>query len=351
MVHSGERSASSATIVRMIKALIDGDRRASDSRTARGPPELFAVAVEMKMKILIAYDGSEGADAALDGLPRAGLPSSAEALVVVTDVWSTTAPAEFSRVVARRRILSAETSSFAPALREVEEGRALSRGAAARLRALFPAWDVKAEAALETASAASALLRRASSWGADLLVVGSWCGPVQDQNLGDPTRQVAAEAPCSVRVARPCAGESGSAVRLLVRVDGLPGSESAFRAVAAREWPSGSECIVIAAEPPDHSATETLRVAGLKVSNLVRAGDLCRVLVEEAGRRGADCIFVGTDGREEDARLSRPPSLITSLVASSPCSVEVARYPMAVSAGAFVPIARAAIQATVGAAG
>ena len=33
------------------------------------------------MKILIAYDGSEGADAALDDLPRAGLPGAAEGTI------------------------------------------------------------------------------------------------------------------------------------------------------------------------------------------------------------------------------------------------------------------------------
>jgi nucleotide-binding universal stress UspA family protein len=303
----------------------------------------------MKMKILIAYDGTERAEAAIDDLLWAGLPGRAEALVVVTDVWLTSSPTELSRAVARRRILSSESSSFAPALREVEEGRALSREALRRLRALFPAWDVRAEVAGGMGSAASTLLHRASTWGADLLVVGSGCGTVQDQNVGDPTRQVAAEAPCSVRVARTRAGESGSAVRLLVGVNGSHGSDSVFRAVAAREWPADSECIVIADAPQHHNAAETLRASGLKITTLLREGELCRTLVEEAARRGADCIFVGTHGSEEDAKSTVTRSLITSLVASSNCTVEVARSPSVVSASAFVPIARSAVQATVGA--
>jgi nucleotide-binding universal stress UspA family protein len=338
-----------ATIVRNAQGV---DRRKQAGlwfKDRRGPPELFAVEVEMKMKILIAYDGTERADAAIDDLLRAGLPGRAEALVVVTDVWLTSYSSEFSRAVARRRILSSESSSFAPALREVEEGRALSREALRRLRALFPAWDVRAEVAGGMGSAASALLRRASTWGADLLVVGSGCGTVQDQNFGDPTRQVAAEAPCSVRFARTRAGESGSAVRLLVGVEGSPAANSAFRAVAAREWPAGSECIVIANAPQDHRAAETLRASGLKITTLVTEGELCRTLVEEAARRGADCIFVGTHGREEDAKQTGSRSLITSLVAGSNCTVEVARSSLVVSAGAFVPIARASVQATVGA--
>ena len=41
------------------------------------------------MRILIAYDGSSGADAALFDLQRAGLPQEAEALVIsVADVWT-----------------------------------------------------------------------------------------------------------------------------------------------------------------------------------------------------------------------------------------------------------------------
>jgi nucleotide-binding universal stress UspA family protein len=40
------------------------------------------------MKILIAYDGSEGSDIAIGGLQRAGLPGEAEALVAsVAEVW------------------------------------------------------------------------------------------------------------------------------------------------------------------------------------------------------------------------------------------------------------------------
>ena len=35
-----------------------------------------------KMKILVAYDGSDGSDAALEDLQRAGLPTTAEVLLM-----------------------------------------------------------------------------------------------------------------------------------------------------------------------------------------------------------------------------------------------------------------------------
>ena len=47
------------------------------------------------MRILIAYDGSIGADAVLFDMRRAGLPQEAEALVItVADVWTFTPPSE-----------------------------------------------------------------------------------------------------------------------------------------------------------------------------------------------------------------------------------------------------------------
>ena len=42
----------------------------------------------MKMRVLIAYDGSEGAKAAFDDLQRAGLGKSVEAIILsVAEVW------------------------------------------------------------------------------------------------------------------------------------------------------------------------------------------------------------------------------------------------------------------------
>jgi hypothetical protein len=41
-----------------------------------------------KFKILIGYDGTQGADAALDDLPRAGLPDAADVFVAsVAEMW------------------------------------------------------------------------------------------------------------------------------------------------------------------------------------------------------------------------------------------------------------------------
>ena len=298
------------------------------------------------MRILIAYDGSEGAEAALDDLKRAGLPQEAEALIMVTDVWMVASQCDFTRAVARRRQLSAETSSFAPALRSLEEERALTREATRRLRAAFPSWDVGAEGAHGAGAVAPALLRRAAAWGADLLVVGSRRPSAQNLLDGGATRRVAAEAPCAVRVARPAAATPRRALRILVGGDGPSESGGALRAVASRAWPPGSECRVVSSAPPGAAVVETLKAAGLTVSTALREGDERRALIEEASSWGADCIFVGANAREARDDLNAHDCLITSLVAGSPCSVEVARSPTRAAAGAFLSLAPAPLLAT-----
>ena len=93
-----------------------------------------------KTRVLIPYDGSENAEAALDTLNTAGLPPDLEALVAVTHVWLPLSPYEVTRAVSARRmkVLTAGISSFVPALRDYEEQRVLSLEAEKRIGAMFP---------------------------------------------------------------------------------------------------------------------------------------------------------------------------------------------------------------------
>src|SRR5919112_2384298 len=101
------------------------------------------------MKILIAYDGSECAEAALDDLQRAGLPDEAEALVVsVTELWLPPPPPSVYEVVEEASAahtpaeLQREYVKDSPA---VEDARGLAARAAGRLGRNFPGWKVTAE--------------------------------------------------------------------------------------------------------------------------------------------------------------------------------------------------------------
>jgi nucleotide-binding universal stress UspA family protein len=128
----------------------------------------------------------------------------------------------------------------------LEEARALAAGASDRIQARFPDWRVRAEGRF--GSPASQLLAAADQWKPDLIVAGSHGrSAIGRLILGSVSHKVVAEARCSVRIARGQPKKSDSPVRIVVGVDGSAGAEEAARAVAAREWPAGSEVRLVAA--------------------------------------------------------------------------------------------------------
>jgi nucleotide-binding universal stress UspA family protein len=181
--------------------------------------------------------------------------------------------------------------------------------------------------------------------------------------LGSVSQAVVTHARCSVRVARDHGAEANRPVRIIIGVDGSAASLAAVRAVAERSWPPDSDVRVISAidaslstsvelpalqewTEPDDAATHpenkdawvdkmvasvanTLRSAGLNVSTHIQKGDPKKVLIDEAERWGADCIFVGARGLNRIERLLLG-SVSTAVATRARCSVEVVR-----SASAF----------------
>jgi len=321
-----------------------------ESNDARGSPLRLAARpffMSKKMKVLIAYDGSESGAAPLSDLPRAGLPDEVEALVYVADVWLPSSRAEFARATDSRRQLAAGLSSFAPALRAVEEERALTREAGRRFRSAFPTWEVSVEASPGCGLPTSELIRKAVSWTADLIVVGSKSRQDDEgAGLGHSFLKVVDEAACSVRISRPAPVTDKTSVRLIVGVDGSPGSESAVNTIGSRQWPAGSECLVVTPwrhmEALARETADALRATGLNTLTRVSEGDPLRVLSGEAREWGADCIFVGPNRRGTETEHRDSNNAVTSLVACAPCSVEVARKRLWETACAFIPLARVA---------
>jgi nucleotide-binding universal stress UspA family protein len=316
-----------------------------------------------KMKIVIAYDGSSYADAALDDLRRAGLPRETEALVIsVADVWSWPPPGKDTwPSSAEGRDIFGLRKAQEESAQAIEEARRLAVQAAARVQAAFPSWHVEAEGYGD--SPAWAVIKQASERGSDLVVVGTQGRSALNRfMLGSVSQKVLYEAGCSVRVARRSARGDDSPPRLVIGMDGSPDAEAALNAVAARDWPRGTEARVIAAQSPlaplafshfiqpialagreyiaDRSlfaqkvvdaAAERLRQAGLVAAPLVIEGDAKRVLIDEAERWGADCIFVGARGLRRLERFLLG-SVSSSVAAGASCSVEVVRSPEAASA-------------------
>jgi nucleotide-binding universal stress UspA family protein len=310
------------------------------------PAVSSALGPNKHIKVLIPYDGSESGDAALDDLRRAGLPQALDTMVAVTNVWLPLSPYEITRAVSARRmmVLTAGISSFAPALKDYEEQRALSVAAESRIRSIFPSGKIMTEAMQDTAAVTNEILRKAKKWGAELIIVGSRTSP--SPNLTDyagPVLKVAQEAHCSVRIARPSPRKDDSPVRLIIGVERVDSVAQLVQSVAQRVWPPGSEAHLIAVRnvgPRDpkveshlttalEQSAEELGALGLQVSTAIREGQAQDVLLQEARERSVDCIFIDSDemnhalGDRFDRRgLSKSA---VALVLGANCSVEVVR--------------------------
>jgi nucleotide-binding universal stress UspA family protein len=300
------------------------------------------------MKILIAYDGSACADAALHDLRRAGLPPEAEAVILsVADVLVPPAPPNENLLAAnmRRRAALTREAIRAQGLLTVDEARALVQRAQMQMGTYFPDWRVEVEAVED--SPAWGIMKKADEWQADLIVVGSHgYSAVSRFLLGSVSQKVATTAGRSVRIARGSDRPQESPVRLLLGVDGSTESDAMVRTVAERVWRPGSVAHVMAVvdlpllggalawqadEDLDaqqriqqmvDAVAEQLRTAGLTVTAAITEGAPKRVLVDEANAWGAECVFVGARGLRRVERFLLG-SVSTAVATRAQCSVEI----------------------------
>jgi nucleotide-binding universal stress UspA family protein len=297
------------------------------------------------MKILIAYDGSSCADAALEDLQRAGLPREAEAMVLaVAELWLPPPPISSYEMVGGAlpgRFAASAGEPIHQQSRVAEDAHSLAYQASGQIQSLFPGWKVDAQSCC--GSPAHEILKKSHDWNADLIVVGSHGRSALGRLImGSVSQRVVTEARCSVRVARDLKPESDSPIRILIGIDGSPHAEAAVRAVAAREWPAGAEARLLTSTDPYYTyvferednyafvkniqrvAEVILQATGLQVSCAIKEAIPKQALIEEAEQWGASSIFVGAHGRSRLGRLLLG-SVSTAVVARAHCSVEVAR--------------------------
>lgn len=296
------------------------------------------------MKILIAYDGSECADAALIDLKRAGLPDDTEALVFsAVDVFIPPKPdvkdlddpfinyVPHGVKVARKR-----------ARESFEEAKIIAAQAAEKVRKMFPEWTVKSEAQPDTPH--WAIIAKTEKWKPDLTVVGSHGRSALGRAiLGSVSQKVLYETDCSVRIARGKSEKSDEdTVRLILGVDGSPDSDAMLDVVASRKWKQGTDVKIITAVESFHQyavepdvqlsrvrdiqsvAVEKLNAVGLTVSPMITEEDPKYVLVRQAELWNADCIFLGAKGHRFLERFLIG-SVSSSVAARAACSVEIVR--------------------------
>ena len=308
------------------------------------------------MKILVAYDGSESADAAVQDLARAGLVAGAEVLVMtVADVFVPPPINEAIDNTFPMYVPEGIRRAHERAQHKLEEAEALAKRASQQIRLAFPNWYVRYEAQAD--SPAWALIRTADQWKPDLIVMGAQGHAVLGGRLilGSISQRVLYEASCSVRIARSSRKDRIEPTRILIAVDNSTDSSAAVDAVCSRTWPKGSEVGLIAvvdtvlaitpnpAEPSVVKWIEVgneerwdqvrqifepyaarLRAAGLHSEILIRRGNPAEEILKEAHTWGADCIFLGAKGARGIDRLLLG-SVSSAVSARAHCSVEVVR--------------------------
>ena len=290
-------------------------------------------------KILIAYDGSNFAEAALDDLTNAGLPTeNVEALIYsVAEVWlppdETGEEQDFMNESLKKR--------YAENLEVFNQAKAAANKATERLRRMFPGWSISSDATY--GSAAWEILAKADDLKADLIVVGAQGKSNLDRVLiGSVSQKIVTEAKCSVRVARGKIEVDESPTRIVVGYDGTSGADETVKKVAERNWKKGSEARLVIVEDTaiirrslDIEAgkieqtgaeiVQKINTENLSARLVVREGNPKQILVEEAENWGADCIFVGATKFDDFLTKYLLGSVSSAVVTRAHCSVEVVR--------------------------
>jgi nucleotide-binding universal stress UspA family protein len=307
------------------------------------------------MKVLIAYDGSECAQAAVEDLKRAGLPKTTDALVLsVADVLLPPVDAEIDDTLPMH-VPESVRRAHERGQRKLEKAELLAKEASEEIKKHSPEWQVRFEALAD--SPAWAIIRTAEQWKSDLIIVGAQGHSVLGGRLilGSVSQRVLYESRGSVRIARSKQQGGDSPLRLLIGVDNSPYSNAVVESMGRREWPKGSEVRLLAvvdtvmAVAPDplqpqvmkwievgdeehwdqvreifQPLADKLRTAGLDAAVKVRRGNPANELLDEAESWGADCIFLGAKGTRGIDRLLLG-SVSAAVSARAHCSVEVVR--------------------------
>ena len=309
-------------------------------------------------KLLIGYDGSEHADAAIEDLPRAGLPEGIEAIVLtVADAFYPPAvdPKEWGSSPLDQKMREKAEEMRARATKARDEAQSVARRGAARVQELFSSWAVRAETDINWPG--WAIISKAEEWGADLVVLGSGKHSVIERiQRGSVLRKVIGACERPVRAGRRSPRYSEPSVRIIIGLDGSPDAEFAVDAVAERVWPDGSAAHLITvldnrlsfltpsliprlarwSSPADSgddqawiermmkATSEKLQNVGLKISSEILTGSPSQRLLDAAVDWQADCIFVGARGLTGIERIF-VGSVCSEVATEANCSVEIVR--------------------------
>lgn len=305
-------------------------------------------------KILIAYDGSDCSERAVDDLKNAGMPDKAEAVVFsVADSWIGDGQGWEDAALSPQYAVVVDNELKRTKIL-LKEAKNMSRKAAAKLKRHFPGWTVHAEAVV--GSPAEDLMDKNEVWRPDLVVMGSHGrSGVSRLFLGSVSHKILTHSHCNLRISKQKDKKKGkyASLRILAAFDGSQESETAFQAMLCRNWPKKTHIrlvtvidprVTIAFARPTGPIRYWMRnedtdpiawiermfahqraciekkgwIADSKALN----GDPKQVLLKEAADWCADSVFVGPRGLTGAERVISG-SVSTALVMHAPCAVEI----------------------------
>ena len=300
-----------------------------------------------RMKVLVGYDGSSDANAAIDDLVNAGLPYDVEALIVTVSDSPAVAPFAgynvIDRTVVGDRVRALVSHGKTRVSHEANRATELILNADIRLRSRFPSWHVRG--VILAGDPAEELIRKAVKWHADLIVIGSQgLSAIERMILGSVSLKVATEARCPVRIGRRNTRTTDhNQLRIVIGMNCSASAEKAIQKVLTRLWPEGTELRIVAvddgvstikadsiisdAEHNPITAGKFVKLAeskGLLISAGIKEGDPEEVLIAAADDWEADCIVVGSRGVKGSSWLFGN-SVSAALAAHARCSVEIIR--------------------------
>jgi len=306
------------------------------------------------MKILIGYDGSEGAGYALKDLAAAGMPAKAQAMIVTVIPpmlpMAASAPQSFGaqgypgtyvEVVVRNRLKSESKLS------------AKAYSASRELKRSFPGWKMDVDCII--GSPAEEILNRADEYKPDMIVMGSRGWSLTGRLLiGSVAEKVLTHSRSNIRICKGKPKQTGPP-RLLIGFDGSKESKLAVEVVADRNWPEGTLVQLTAVSDFRNRMDQLTRALGAGKTpapeaksswpwmedNLAKAkerlaqreilaeaailsGDPRTVLLAQAKKFRADTLFLGSRGISGVKRFLL--GSVSAYVSSrSPCSMEIIR--------------------------
>ncbi len=285
----------------------------------------------MFKRVLVAYDGSEGAQAALRlGIGLAKSPG--------TELYSISVEEHLPRY-------AATIGEVEDAREQIDEHfRALTKQA----RDWAALQGVDLETVVRQGHELKSILDFARQRRCDLLLLGSHgYSRVFERVIGSTSPSLVRLASCSVlivRFERRTEGLSGIR-RILVGLDGSPLGRLAFRAAVDFEILCGASVIGITirevsplarADEADGAyvaqlkaaAEEHARAAGVAFEHLTRAGHAAETIRDQARDAGVDLIVLGATGLEHPWS-STIGGTASSVASEAPCSVLLVRSPQA----------------------